>query len=115
MACTSGTRSLYGVRVGGGRSSIGAVQRLSGDHISDTASATLPTGCRCRIRPSSDKEPYGDQQESVRVREHLRGATRFNWNGLLCEIKPSRYDIERATARKAIDGFGVPPSEEPKP
>jgi hypothetical protein len=49
------------------------------------------------------------------LREHLRGATRFNWNGLLCEIKPSRYDIERATARKAIDGFGVPPSEEPKP
>lgn len=33
--------------------------------------------------------------EATRVREHLRGNTKFKWNGLSVEIKPSRFDVER--------------------
>jgi hypothetical protein len=39
------------------------------------------------------------------VREHLRGATRFRWNGLDCEITPSAFDLERNSqprAREAV-------------
>lgn len=35
-------------------------------------------------------------EESVKVREHLRGASEFVWNGLRCRIVPSAIDQERA-------------------
>lgn len=34
--------------------------------------------------------------EAIKVIAHLRGETKFTWNGLQCEIKPSEYDIRRA-------------------
>jgi len=36
-------------------------------------------------------------EDNIFVREYLRGATRFGWNGLDCTIEPSRDDIRRAT------------------
>lgn len=42
-----------------------------------------------------------DPSEEVKVREHLRAATTFTWNGLRCEISPSDDDIQRA--RRAIE------------
>lgn len=41
------------------------------------------------------RKKRNDPNEATRVREHLRGNTKFNWNGLGVEIKPSRFDIER--------------------
>lgn len=37
----------------------------------------------------------GNDDGSALVREHLRGALRFTWNGLSCEITPSIRDIAR--------------------
>lgn len=37
-----------------------------------------------------------DHAEEVKVREHLRAATTFTWNGLRCEIHPSDDDMHRA-------------------
>jgi hypothetical protein len=39
------------------------------------------------------REPYN---ESL-VREHLRGATEFVWNGMWAKITPSMHDIQKAT------------------
>ena len=41
--------------------------------------------------PSVDDEPAID----VLVREHLRGATDFRWNGITCKIIPSDFDRQR--------------------
>lgn len=35
------------------------------------------------------------------VRDHLRGATSFIWNSLLCELMPSAFDLERNEAFRA--------------
>lgn len=35
------------------------------------------------------------------VREHLRGATQFSWNGLNCRIRPAAYDLERLAKASA--------------
>jgi len=36
------------------------------------------------------------REDHMFVREYLRGAIDFNWNGLQCSIEPSRDDIRRA-------------------
>jgi hypothetical protein len=42
-------------------------------------------------------------EDAVKVRAHLRGEHKFNWNGLRCEICPSAFDVERAEQpRRAI-------------
>jgi len=38
-----------------------------------------------------------DQTESIKVREHLRGAIEFDWNGLHVRIRPSTEDLKRNT------------------
>jgi hypothetical protein len=38
------------------------------------------------------------EDPAVFVREHLRGQTKFNWNGLTCEVIPPKYDVERLQA-----------------
>jgi hypothetical protein len=35
------------------------------------------------------------EEESFKVRSHLRGTIRFKWNDLDCEITPSAYDLHR--------------------
>jgi hypothetical protein len=50
------------------------------------------------IRAHSRKRVDGG---SSSVSAHLRGATRFTWNGLDCEILPSRFDREKEALRKA--------------
>lgn len=48
---------------------------------------------RTRRRPANDN---ADERERLTwVRQHLRGATRFSWNGLVCNIHPSAYDLKR--------------------
>ena len=42
---------------------------------------------------SRSQAPTEDPQ--VFVREHLRGQTKFSWNGLTCEVIPPKYDVER--------------------
>jgi len=42
-----------------------------------------------------------DQEMLTLVRGHLRGGTRFRWNGLDVEIEPAEYDIERVAELKA--------------
>lgn len=44
-----------------------------------------------RRRPLEDEEDAKD----VFVHEHIRGATRYDWDGLSCEIVPSRYDLDK--------------------
>lgn len=39
-----------------------------------------------------------DPTEETNVRAHLRGETRFTWNGLSVRLRPSRIDLERADA-----------------
>lgn len=34
------------------------------------------------------------------VRQHMRGAESFSWNGLVCKITPAAYDVERSHAVK---------------
>lgn len=48
-------------------------------------------------------KPTGDDYdgEAIKVIEHLRGATKFTWNGLMCEVRPSAYDLRRAEKLKA--------------
>lgn len=43
-----------------------------------------------------------DSDPDVLVREHLRGETKFNWNGLRCEIVPPAYDVERLRGEKEL-------------
>jgi hypothetical protein len=43
----------------------------------------------------SRTEALGAPVEELLVREHLRGATRFDWRGLVCTIHPSLYDLKR--------------------
>jgi hypothetical protein len=47
------------------------------------------------------RKKHDDPAAEVAVREHLRGATRFAWNGLICEIRPSKDDLNRAMDAKA--------------
>jgi hypothetical protein len=42
------------------------------------------------------KREAPDGAEATKVREHLRGAREFTWNGLRCTIRPSAVDLERA-------------------
>ncbi len=46
-----------------------------------------------------------DDEGLTYVRDHLRGNTRFIWNGLDCEVLVSEYDLERS------DSFKVQASE----
>lgn len=36
-----------------------------------------------------------DPDVEVYVRQHLRGATKFNWRGMNCVLLPSQYDIDK--------------------
>lgn len=47
---------------------------------------------------SRSQAPTEDPQ--VFVREHLRGQTKFKWNGLTCEVIPPKYDVERLEKAK---------------
>lgn len=48
-----------------------------------------------------------DAADKAFVREHLRGRMEFGWQGLSCEIEPSREDIRRAAAvTRAAEGSG---------
>jgi len=40
------------------------------------------------------RKTRADQDVETYVRKHLRGATKFEWKGLACEVVPSRYDME---------------------
>ena len=42
-----------------------------------------------------------DQADRAWVREHLRGATEFEWHGLHCALYPSRFDLESEARAKA--------------
>jgi hypothetical protein len=41
-----------------------------------------------------------DDRDRTWVREHLRGATEFAWNGLACRVVPSVFDQERVVLSK---------------
>lgn len=41
--------------------------------------------------------PVDENDATILVREHLRGALKFTWNGLRCTITPSQYDVNRNT------------------
>jgi len=47
-----------------------------------------------------------DATEEIKIAEFLRGQTKFNWNGLTCEIIPSAYDIRKA--KEAKESLPVP-------
>lgn len=65
----------------------------------------LPSGAKRRtalrnwIRAHTRKRKDGISSD---IAAHLRGATRFNWNGLHCELIPSQYDREREALRKSL-------------
>lgn len=40
------------------------------------------------------RQRRADPSESTKVRQHLRGALEFNWNGLYVKIIPSAFDLE---------------------
>lgn len=76
---------------------------------------TTPTGCRevFKLRDIPEgkarrealrnfvcehtrRHPATDDEEArIVVREHLRGSSRFNWNGLRCTIHPAQADLIR--------------------
>ena len=39
-----------------------------------------------------------DPQEATKVRAHLRGAEQFTWNGMVCRVRPSQFDLERVAS-----------------
>lgn len=41
------------------------------------------------------REDRHDPDVEVYVRKHLRGFTKFEWRGMQCEVKPSRFDLEQ--------------------
>jgi hypothetical protein len=59
------------------------------------------TALRHWVRDHWRKKKRDDPESLVFVQEHLRGATLFTWNGLLCKVTPARYDLERLEAKKA--------------
>lgn len=40
-----------------------------------------------------------DEFTYTKVKQHLRGETKFNWNGLSVNIIPSKYDIKRVNSK----------------
>lgn len=46
-------------------------------------------------RKPADSGTVASASDLVFVKEHLRGATRFCWNGLSCVIHPAPYDLRR--------------------
>jgi len=45
------------------------------------------------------KRRQDSELDKIMVREHMRGAEQYVWNGLRCEIVPSQEDLERAGRR----------------
>lgn len=43
-----------------------------------------------------------DSQERSKVMAHLRGATKFHWNGLHVELRPSEYDLMKLNEAKIV-------------
>lgn len=41
------------------------------------------------------RKKRSDPQEEFKVREHLRGAKEFAWNGMYCSIQPSEYEQDK--------------------
>jgi hypothetical protein len=48
------------------------------------------------VRQHWRKRRKAGADDLAAVREYLRGAVSYNWNGLRCQIEPSTYDAERA-------------------
>lgn len=46
------------------------------------------------------RKNHDDPQTESEIREHFRGATQFNWNGLRCEVIPSAMDQGLVDAAK---------------
>jgi hypothetical protein len=50
--------------------------------------------------------PHEEGETDTLVRRYLRGEVEFTWNGFICTLEPSRYDLEKneelRRARKAI-------------
>lgn len=44
------------------------------------------------------RKKHSDPKAEVEVRRHFRGVERFNWNGLICEVVPSKHDKGRVEA-----------------
>lgn len=44
------------------------------------------------------RKKHDDPNAETEVRQHFRGRQRFNWNGLICEVVPSKYSMTRVEA-----------------
>lgn len=67
----------------------------------------IPSGRERRLALRHWVQEHYRQSRTVegaetKVREHMRGATEFDWQDLHCRIRPSQFDIERDDTSKAI-------------
>lgn len=57
------------------------------------------------------RRKHDDAEARAWVRQHLRGATEFVWNGLRCTISPPPYDVERLAAEAEAKRSGSAKSQ----
>jgi hypothetical protein len=62
------------------------------------AARDLPEGKQRRAALRHWVAEHYRRAREVEVRSHFRGAERFNWDGMQCEITPSEYDRDRVGA-----------------
>lgn len=48
------------------------------------------------------RKKHDDPADESKVREHLRGATSFVWNGLRCSVRPAQEDLDRHKPSGAV-------------
>jgi len=75
------------------RDSCAEIFRLRDAPAGKTRRAALLNFVTEHWKRSRSQAPTEDPQ--VFVREHLRGQTKFSWDGLKCEVVPPKYDVER--------------------
>ena len=61
------------------------------------------------------RQRHDDPDALTYVRRHVRGATRFTWNGLICYIKPARRDADFSQRPDLIGLRDIEPSPLPLP
>lgn len=55
---------------------------------------------KSHLRNIKEKQNCNDNYRQVLVKKHLRGETKFNWNGLECHIIPAQYDLIKSQSKK---------------
>jgi hypothetical protein len=91
--CTLGYEGQHTVRIPVERDAVPELFRLRDIPNGASRRAALRHFVTAHFRRGASLGPREDP--TIFVKKHLRGQTRFTWNGLVCEILPPAYDAEQ--------------------